>query len=431
MGQRSGGLPAAPVSRRGSWPPSTRRLCGACAHRPVVRATRHARRRRQLAVHHDGGPDPRPGLVRAHRLWPRRWPLASGAAYWAGAVMSPGGGRRRQLAGRGRGLAARARRRGLVRAVDALPLGLRGGRRSRPGGPGIPRAVCRLVQEHRAPRARAPAARHRPEHAHRPRPGRAAATRPGVVGQVPARCQRCWSMRSAIPATRPRRPIRPYGGLLVGIEAVAIEMRARGLDVHVEVVGGVTAGTGSPAGPERRWNRACAGVRSAVPAPVAAAMAHAVREALANVASHAGTGEAWVEVSLPVPGDQAAAAGWPRGDRAGRGRGFRPRRASIRPGWACGDPSSSASPTGADRHRSGRQPGEGTVVSLRLARAGAARRGHPARQRLPDPGRPATVSREAAAREAYSEAELPRMVGAVAFDLAAHPADPGAGHTCT
>ncbi len=33
-----------------------------------------------------------------------------------------------------------------------------------------------------------------------------------------------------------------------------------------------------------------------VPVPVAVAMTHAVREALANVASHAGTGEAWAEV---------------------------------------------------------------------------------------------------------------------------------------
>ena len=40
----------------------------------------------------------------------------------------------------------------------------------------------------------------------------------------------------------------------------------------------------------------------ASPAPVAAAVSNAVREALSNVAAHAGTGEAWVEVSLPAPG---------------------------------------------------------------------------------------------------------------------------------
>jgi signal transduction histidine kinase len=35
-----------------------------------------------------------------------------------------------------------------------------------------------------------------------------------------------------------------------------------------------------------------------VPAPVAGAIAHATREALANVAAHAGTGEAWVTITL-------------------------------------------------------------------------------------------------------------------------------------
>jgi signal transduction histidine kinase len=39
-----------------------------------------------------------------------------------------------------------------------------------------------------------------------------------------------------------------------------------------------------------------------VPAPVVAAIANALREALSNVAAHAGTGEAWVEVSLQAPG---------------------------------------------------------------------------------------------------------------------------------
>ena len=41
-----------------------------------------------------------------------------------------------------------------------------------------------------------------------------------------------------------------------------------------------------------------------MPVPVAVAIAHATREALANVAAHAGTGEAWVTVS-PL-----AAAAW-------------------------------------------------------------------------------------------------------------------------
>jgi signal transduction histidine kinase len=75
------------------------------------------------------------------------------------------------------------------------------------------------------------------------------------------------------------------------VRAVAAEMRARGLTVHVTV----DAGPGSA-------SRGSASAGSASPAPVAAAIANAVREALSNVAAHAGTGEAWVEVSLPAPG---------------------------------------------------------------------------------------------------------------------------------
>ena len=55
-------------------------------------------------------------------------------------------------------------------------------------------------------------------------------------------------------------------------------MRARGLTVHLERAPGAV-----PPG-------------HAVPVPVAVAIAHATREALANVAAHAGTGEAWVTV---------------------------------------------------------------------------------------------------------------------------------------
>ena len=78
----------------------------------------------------------------------------------------------------------------------------------------------------------------------------------------------------------------PAAGLLARIEQVAAEMRGRGLDVRV---------TAAPAGAES----VPAGVPAlAVPAPAAAAVAHAVREALANVLLHAGTPLAWVEVSL-------------------------------------------------------------------------------------------------------------------------------------
>jgi signal transduction histidine kinase len=87
---------------------------------------------------------------------------------------------------------------------------------------------------------------------------------------------------------------RPFGGLLIGIEAAAIEIRSRGLDVHVDVAGR-RPGVGDVPG--------LAVAPPAVPAPVAIAMAYAVREALVNVVSHAGTGEAWVEVRQAGPGE--------------------------------------------------------------------------------------------------------------------------------
>jgi len=137
---------------------------------------------------------------------------------------------------------------------------------------------------------------------------------------------------------------RPFGGLLIGIEAAAIEMRARGLEVHMAVAGQARE-PGVPAGP--------------LPGPVAVAMAYAVREALVNVATHAGTGHAWVDVSR---------AGPPAADGV---------RVTIRDAGVGFDPSA------VDRARLGlrrsiaervadlggrasvqSQPGEGTVVSL-------------------------------------------------------------------
>jgi signal transduction histidine kinase len=63
--------------------------------------------------------------------------------------------------------------------------------------------------------------------------------------------------------------------LLAELRAVAVGMRARGLNVHVEAEDGEV--------PD-------------IPARVAVAISNAVREALSNVAAHAGTGEAWVQV---------------------------------------------------------------------------------------------------------------------------------------
>jgi signal transduction histidine kinase len=64
----------------------------------------------------------------------------------------------------------------------------------------------------------------------------------------------------------------------------------------------------------------------AVPGPVATAISNAVREALSNVAAHAGTGEAWVEIGPAAPDGNAAAAGRLRVVVRDRGTGFDPAR---------------------------------------------------------------------------------------------------------
>jgi hypothetical protein len=101
------------------------------------------------------------------------------------------------------------------------------------------------------------------------------------------------------------------GGLLIAIEAVAAEMQARGLTVHVaaRTHAAEPAPSGKPA-PDRerapehpaadgRLSTAPDQARLAAPMPdpVATALAFAVREALANVAAHAGTGAVWVALS--------------------------------------------------------------------------------------------------------------------------------------
>jgi signal transduction histidine kinase len=73
------------------------------------------------------------------------------------------------------------------------------------------------------------------------------------------------------------------GGLSACLDAVASELRACGLIVYLSHERDLPDG-GDPLPP--------------IPARVAVAMARAVREALTNVAAHAGTGQAWVRVSL-------------------------------------------------------------------------------------------------------------------------------------
>jgi len=80
-------------------------------------------------------------------------------------------------------------------------------------------------------------------------------------------------------------------GPVGAIETVVGDMRARGLTVNLEIAGG-DAAHGTPES-------------GLVPEPVVAAIAHATREALANVAGHAGTGQAWVTVSVTPAADPA------------------------------------------------------------------------------------------------------------------------------
>jgi signal transduction histidine kinase len=68
---------------------------------------------------------------------------------------------------------------------------------------------------------------------------------------------------------------REHGDLADAVLAVVADLRGRGLSVHVDIDGEE---------------------EPVVPARVTAAVANATREALSNVAAHAGTGEAWVQV---------------------------------------------------------------------------------------------------------------------------------------
>jgi len=133
---------------------------------------------------------------------------------------------------------------------------------------------------------------------------------------------------------------QPLGDLGIGLAAVASEMRSRGLAVHAGAVPGSTAGP-------------------ALPAAVCTALAQAAREALANVLSHAGTGEAWLDVVVTGPASPGGLRVTVRDD----GAGFDPdqvdpsrlglRRSIIERIADCG---------GQALVRSA--PGQGTVVSL-------------------------------------------------------------------
>jgi signal transduction histidine kinase len=183
------------------------------------------------------------------------------------------------------------------------------------------------------------------------------------AAEVVGRCQhdvRLMEFVLSDPGDPAQQAGRAYGGMIAAIEATAVEMRARGLDVHVQVGDGIPAGTAGPA------QHSPAGHRDApvVPVPVAVAIVRAVREALANVISHAGTAEAWVDVCPAAPGGDVAAPGGVRVTVRDAGAGFDPARIDpARLGLRRSVVERIADSGGRASIRSA--PGEGTVVSLR------------------------------------------------------------------
>jgi signal transduction histidine kinase len=93
----------------------------------------------------------------------------------------------------------------------------------------------------------------------------------------------------------------PLGDLVTDVRGVVAEMRSRGLIVHVETSHGEVL---------------------EVPARVAGALSNATREALSNVAAHAGTGEAWVEVRFIAPSGDSGDPGRLEVTIRDRGIGF-------------------------------------------------------------------------------------------------------------
>ena len=146
------------------------------------------------------------------------------------------------------------------------------------------------------------------------------------------------------------------GGDLAGqVRAVVADVRGRGLTVHLEV-----DADGAPA----------------VPARVAAAIANATREALSNVAAHAGTTEAWVLVQVTARPEEAAIPCRLQVTVRDHGAGFDPARVDQgRLGLRRSIAERAADCGGQASIRSA--PGKGTEVSLAWPAPAAGRPGEP------------------------------------------------------
>ncbi len=194
-----------------------------------------------------------------------------------------------------------------------------------------------------------------------------AIARSGAAGDVTARCRHDIRLLVAAlrePADPPPAASVSWPGLLAGLAAVASELRDRGLAVHLESARDQAAAVPAPRGSG-----------TGVPGPVAEALVHATREALANVAAHAGIGEAWVSAGLvmdgPVTAGPVPAVPAVEVTIRDAGRGFDPgligpTRLGVRMSISgrVADCGGSASVWSA--------PGEGTEVCLRWPAAAAA-----------------------------------------------------------
>jgi len=180
----------------------------------------------------------------------------------------------------------------------------------------------------------------------------------GSVAEVVARCRQDVALMEAALSADDLVPVpaRPSADLGGEVRAVVVGLRDRGLTVHLEAED--TAG-------------------AAVPAPVVRAISNAVREALSNVAAHAGTGEAWVTVRSMTLGGEAGAPCRLLVVIRDRGAGFDPSRVDqARLGLRRSITERTAECGGQASIRSA--PGQGTEVSLSWPAPGQPDAGHPA-----------------------------------------------------
>lgn len=189
-----------------------------------------------------------------------------------------------------------------------------------------------------------------------------------AVAEVVARCRQDVALMEAALSADDLAPLpaRPSGDLFGEVLAVAAGMRDRGLTVHLEA--------DDTAGP-------------AVPAPVVRAISNAVREALTNVAAHAGTGEAWVTVRSMAPEVESEVPCRLMVVIRDRGTGFdRARVDQARLGLRRSITERTAECGGHALIRSA--PGQGTEVSLFWPASGQSDAGYPADRTLARDGLP-------------------------------------------